>query len=158
MADASKLTDQELIDEMLKRFIVPQFYTRENAEERWNIETDDDFGIIQDELRNMYIEVDEIVDEAVAIIKEGWEWFKNDDEGYPELFDNNDEMNELDNENKKLKNILHKALELDDTIGLGKFEEEDVRTIDSFKSLNQKLRGLIHETFKAKSLASLTAN
>ena len=70
MTDATKLTDQELIDEMLKRFIVPQFYTRENAEERWNIETDDDFEIIQHELNNMYIEVDEIADEAVENIKE----------------------------------------------------------------------------------------
>ena len=61
---------------------------------------------------------------------------------------------ELEKENKKLKNMLHKALELGDTLGLGKFEEEDVRTIDSFKSLNQKLRGLIKETFKAKSLAN----
>jgi len=67
------------------------------------------------------------------------------------------EINRLENENKKLKNMLHKALELGDNIGLGKFEEEDVRTIDSFKSLNQKLRGLIKETFKAKSLAHSTA-
>ena len=47
MTDASKLTDDELIDEMLKRFIVPQFYTRENAEEKWNIKDDDDFNIIK---------------------------------------------------------------------------------------------------------------
>ena len=70
MTDASKLTDDELIDEMLKRFIVPQFYTRENAEEKWNIKDDDDFNIIQHELHNLYNEVDDIADEAVANIKE----------------------------------------------------------------------------------------
>ena len=69
MADASKLTDDELIDEMMKRFIVPQFYTREHAEYRWNVETDDDFEIIKHELNNIYIAVDEIANEAVENIK-----------------------------------------------------------------------------------------
>lgn len=32
--DASKLTDQELIDEFTKRFIVPQFYSKEHIVER----------------------------------------------------------------------------------------------------------------------------
>ncbi len=79
MTDASKLTDQELIDEMLKRFIVPQFYTRENVEDRWNIEDDDDFDIIQHELHKLYLEVDEIADEAVANIKEHLEMCYSDD-------------------------------------------------------------------------------
>jgi ABC-type phosphate transport system auxiliary subunit len=147
MTDASKLTDQELIDEMLKRFIVPQFYTRENVEDRWNIDNDDDFEIIQHELHKLYLEVDDIADEAVENIKHHLSVCEED----------SDEINRLENENKKLKNMLHKALELGDTIELSKFEEEDVRTIDSFKSLNQKLRGLIKETFKAKQHPISTA-
>ena len=147
MTDASKLSDQELIDEMLKRFIVPQFYTRENAEDRWNIDNDDDFEIIQHELHKMYLYVDDMADEAVENIKHHLSVCEED----------SDEINELEKENKKLKNMLHKALKLGDTIGLGKFEEEDVRTIDSFNSLNYKLRCLIKETFKAESLAISTA-
>ena len=68
MTDASKLTDDELIDEMLKRFIVPQFYTRENVENRWNIEDDNDFHIIRRKLNEIYIQIDEIADEVVADI------------------------------------------------------------------------------------------
>ena len=160
MADASKLSDQELIDEMLKRFIVPQFYTRENAEDRWNIDNDDDFEIIQDELHKMYLEVDEIADEAVANIKHHLSVCEEDSDNdwKKEEEEDSDEINRLENENRKLKNILHNALELGDTLRLGKFEEEDVRTIDSFKSLNQRLRDLIEVVLTQNHSRHLTAN
>lgn len=65
MTDASKLTDDELIDEMLKRFIVPQWYTRENAEDNWNVKDDNDFNIIRHKLRNIYMAIDDIVGEVL---------------------------------------------------------------------------------------------
>ena len=135
MTDASKLTDQELIDEMLKRFIVPQFYTRENAEERWNVESDDDFDIIQHELHKLYLEVDDIADKAVASIKEHLKvWCEED----------SDEIIALENENKKLKTLLQKALELGDDVEIGKFEGEEIKTIENLKNANERLRDLYY--------------
>ena len=142
MTDASKLTDDELIDEMLKRFIVPQFYTRENVEERWGIENDDEFEIIQDELHKLYLEVDDIADEAVANIKEHLKCCEDDDEG--------EELKALEEENKKLKMLLHTALKLDDTIAIGKFEKEEIKTIENLKKVNEKLRDLYYVVLTQK--------
>lgn len=142
MTDASKLTDDELIDEMLKRFIVPQFYTRENVEERWGIENDDEFEIIQDELHKLYLEVDDIADEAVANIKEHLKCCEDDDEG--------EELKALEEENKKLKMLLHTALKLDDTIAISKFEKEEIKTIENLKKVNEKLRDLYYVVLTQK--------
>jgi hypothetical protein len=54
-----------------------------------------------------------------------------------------DKMNALNNENQKLKKILHKALKLDDTIEIGKFDDEDNNYLFNLKLVNQKLRNTI---------------
>ncbi len=52
-------------------------------------------------------------------------------------------INALNNENQKLKKLLHKALELDDTIDIGKFEDEDNNYLFNLKLTNKKLRNTI---------------
>ena len=50
-----------------------------------------------------------------------------------------DKIIAIENENKKLKDILHKLLELDDDISIGKFPGEEIRTIKNLKEINLKL-------------------
>lgn len=54
-----------------------------------------------------------------------------------------DKINALENENNKLKNILHKLLELDDDIVIGNFEGEEIKTIENLEKINLKIKGTI---------------
>ena len=154
MTDASKLSDQELIDEMLKRFIVPQFYTRENVEDRWNIDNDDDFEIIQHELHKIYLDVDEIADEAVANIKHHLSVCEEDSDNDWKEEEDSDEINRLENENQKLKKILHKACEMDDTLKIGIFEEEKDKSIENLETLNFNLKKMVMFVLKQRPLST----
>ena len=61
-------------------------------------------------------------------------------------------MNELDNENRYLKNKIHELLELGDDISLGKFEEEENKTIENLEKLNHKLKVMVLRVIKDKYL------
>ena len=63
---------------------------------------------------------------------------------------NQDKIIAIENENKKLKDILHKLLELDDDISIGKFPGEEIRTIKNLKEINLKLKGTILNTIRDK--------
>ena len=69
---ASSLTDKELVAEFLKRFAVPQFYSRECIEMRLEQMdkirpdekiTDDEWEKIQNFITGFYETVDEIIEE-----------------------------------------------------------------------------------------------
>ncbi len=61
-----------------------------------------------------------------------------------------DKINALENENKKLKNILHELLELGDDIAIGNFEGEEIKTIENLEKINLKLKGTILNIIKDK--------
>ena len=90
--DASKLSDKELIAEFTKRFIVPQFYTREHIEKRIN-----DAGIEPTEEQiDDFIEIykadgfsdvdDSLVDHIVEAFDEWYNLSKIEIEYYPYFF------------------------------------------------------------------------
>ncbi len=86
-----------------------------------------------------YIEVDYVDDgkDCMFIIE------YNDDE-----YQN--EINRLDNENQKLKKILHKACEMDDTLKIGIFEEEKNKSIDNLETLNFNLKKMVMFVLKQR--------
>ena len=86
-----------------------------------------------------YIEVDYVDDgkDCMFIIE------YNDDE-----YQN--EINRLDNENQKLKKILHKACEMDDTLKIGIFEEEKDKSIDNLETLNFNLKKMVMFVLKQR--------
>ncbi len=61
-------------------------------------------------------------------------------------------INALENENRHLKNKLHELLELGDDISLGKFEEEENKTIENLEKLNYKLKVMVLRVIKDKYL------
>lgn len=72
-----------------------------------------------------------------------------------------DKINALENENNKLKNILHKLLELDDDIVIGNFEGEEIKTIENLEKINLKIKGTILNIITEKyenSVVNPTAN
>lgn len=66
------MTDKELIDEFYKRFIVPQFYTREHIIERVEdhgcVPTDDKVDELIKNFKDVYSAVDEILDEYIDAV------------------------------------------------------------------------------------------
>tara|TARA_R110000787_G_scaffold244976_1_gene350796 strand:- start:292 stop:1044 length:753 start_codon:yes stop_codon:yes gene_type:complete len=62
-----------------------------------------------------------------------------------------DKIIAFENENKKLKEILHKLLELGDDIAIGNFEGEEIRTIENLEKINLKLKGTVLYTIKEKN-------
>ena len=58
----------------------------------------------------------------------------------------------LENENRYLKNKIHELLELGDDISLGKFKEEENKTIKNLEKLNHKLKVMVLRVIKDKYL------
>ena len=56
----------------------------------------------------------------------------------------------LENENRYLKNKIHELLELGDDISLGKFKEEENKTIKNLEKLNHKLKVMVLKVIKDK--------
>ena len=56
----------------------------------------------------------------------------------------------LENENRYLKNKIHELLELRDDISLGKFKEEENKTIKNLEKLNHKLKVMVLKVIKDK--------
>ena len=64
-------TDQQIINEMLKRFIVPQWYKREHIEEKCKGFTEDQVEHIVEIVKyRVYQDVDQIVEEYIENYKE----------------------------------------------------------------------------------------
>ena len=64
-------TDQQIIDEMLKRFIVPQWYTREDIEDKCEGFSKDQVEHIVETVKyRVYQDVDQTVDEYIENYKE----------------------------------------------------------------------------------------
>jgi len=61
-------------------------------------------------------------------------------------------INALENENIYLKNKIHELLELGDHISLGKFKEEENKTIKNLEKLNHKLKVMVLKVIKDKYL------
>jgi Glu-tRNA(Gln) amidotransferase subunit E-like FAD-binding protein len=69
--DLSTLSNDELIEEMNKRFVVPQYYDAECCRDTWNIKLKDfeQFKDCVDE-RRVYLDVDESMEYVVDFFKE----------------------------------------------------------------------------------------
>ena len=64
-------TDQQIINEMLKRFIVPQWYTREDIKEMCEGFTEDQVDDIVEIVKyRVYQDVDQRIDEYIDNYKE----------------------------------------------------------------------------------------
>jgi hypothetical protein len=64
-------------------------------------------------------------------------------------------INALENENRFLKNKLHELLEIGDDISVGKFEEEENKTIENLEKLNYKLKVMVLSVIKDKYLIKI---
>jgi len=66
-----KFTDQQIEDEMLKRFIVPQWYTREHIEDKCEGFSKDQVEHIVETVKyRVYQDVDQIIEEYIDNYKE----------------------------------------------------------------------------------------
>ena len=76
-------TDQQIINEMLKRFIVPQWYTREHIEDKCKGFTEDQVEHIVETVKyRVYQDVDQIIEEYIENYKEEQEEDDDDEAVY----------------------------------------------------------------------------